>query len=143
MTQVNFDVLETESAHERYYFACKLLEKAYRSGCRVYVMTENEAQSRMLDNLLWTFREGSFIPHQIYTGDELNSNTAVFIGCLAPPNDWQDSLMNVSSHNFQHPENVQKILEILDNSETTKQAGRLRYLQYKQAGFELVTHKMS
>jgi len=143
MTQVNFYVLETNSVYERYNFSCKLLEKAYRSGSRVYVRVENEAQSRMLDNLLWIFRAGSFIPHQIYTGDELNPNTAVLIGCLAPPNDWQDSLMNLASHNFQNPENAQKILEILDNNETNKQAGRLRYSQYKQAGFKLVTHKIN
>ena len=142
MTQVSFYILASESSHERYIFACKLLEKAYRSGSDVYVMTENEAQSRMFDNLLWTFRAGSFIPHQIYTGEPISSNTAILISSILPPNDWQNIVMNLSSHHLDNPENFSRILEILDNTEVNKQAGRQRYSQYKQAGLELSSHKI-
>ena len=67
MPEISFYVLPTESTQERQLFACKLVEKAYRSGVFSYVLTDSLEQSQQLDDLLWTFRAGSFIPHQIYT----------------------------------------------------------------------------
>ncbi|TAL42827.1 MAG: DNA polymerase III subunit chi, partial [Methylovulum sp.] len=34
----------------------------------------------------------------------------------------------------------ERILEILDNSEAGKAAGRQRYRQYQQAGLDMATH---
>ena len=69
MPEVSFYILPSESQEERYLFACKLIEKAYRSGHFCYVLTDDAEQSQILDDLLWTFRAGSFIPHQVYTGE--------------------------------------------------------------------------
>ena len=69
MAEISFYILPSESTQERYMFACKLIEKAYRSGHFCYVLTDNAEQSQKIDDLLWTFRAGSFIPHQIYTGE--------------------------------------------------------------------------
>jgi DNA polymerase-3 subunit chi len=69
MAEISFYILPSELTQERDEFACKLIEKAYRSGCFCYVLTDNVAQSQKIDDLLWTFRAGSFIPHQMYTGE--------------------------------------------------------------------------
>ena len=66
MPEASFYILPSRSLSERYLFACKLIEKAYRSGQFCYVYTDSDRQSEQLDNQLWTFRENSFIPHQIY-----------------------------------------------------------------------------
>jgi DNA polymerase III subunit chi len=141
--EINFYVLPTESSQERYLFACKLIEKAYRSGVFAYVLTDSLEQSQLIDDLLWTFRAGSFIPHQIYTGGEVVSvENTVLIGSSNPPEHWQNTLINLSSQCPQNFQQAERILEILDNSEETKTVGRNRYRQYQQAGTEITTHKM-
>ena len=131
------NILDGLANQERYLFACKLIEKAYRSGCFCYVLTDSAEQSQRLDNLLWTFRAGSFIPHQLYTG-ETPTVEQVLIGSLPAPANWQKTVINLSSHCTE----AERVLEILDNSEATKSIGRERYRLYKQAGHELTTHKM-
>lgn len=137
MSDITFYILPTASQHERYAFTCKLIEKAYRSGVFCYVLTDDNAQSQRIDDLLWTFRAGSFIPHQRYTG-EIPTIPQVLIGTLPPPKDWQHTVLNLSSNCT----TAQRVLEILDNSEATKVIGRQRYRQYKDAGYHLTTHKI-
>jgi len=142
MPEVSFYVLQSESQAERNLFACKLIEKAYRSDCFCYVLTDTAEQSKQMDDLLWTFRAGSFIPHQLYTGEQPNTELAILIGSVPPPDNWRHTVINLSSHCPQDFQHIERILEILDDSEETKQFGRNRYREYQQAGIEIVTHKM-
>ncbi|MGZ8158931.1 MAG: DNA polymerase III subunit chi [Methylobacter sp.] len=141
MAEVSFYILPTESLQDRYLFACKLIEKAYRSGSFCYVLTDDAEQSRIIDDLLWTFRAGSFIPHQIYTGEPPGLEKVILLGSLDAPEHWQKILFNLSSHYPNLGPQTGRILEILDNSETTKEAGRNRYRQYQQSGMKITTHK--
>ena len=158
MAEVSFYILPSESLEERYLFACKLIEKAYRSGSFCYVLTDSAEQSRTIDDLLWTFRAGSFIPHQIYTGEPPDiardgvhaagspgasaaTEKVILIGSLDAPEHWQKVLFNLSSRYPDVGPQTERILEILDNSETTKEAGRNRYRRYQQSGMPVTTHK--
>ena len=142
MPDISFYVLPTESSQERYLFACKLIEKAYRSGSFAYVLTDSIDQSQLIDDLLWTFRAGSFIPHQQYTGEMPAVENVVLIGSNTPPKNWLKTVINLSSETPQDFQKADRILEILDNSEVTKTWGRSRYRQYQQAGLEITTHKL-
>lgn len=142
MPDISFYILPTESLKERDLFACKLIEKAYRSGVACYVLMDDAGQSQRFDDLLWTFRAGSFVPHQLYEGQTPEFSNVTLIGLQAPPDAWRHTVLNLSA---QCPENFQtlgRILEILDNGETTKAAGRQRYRHYQQAGIEIATHKL-
>ncbi|WP_432743993.1 DNA polymerase III subunit chi [Methylobacter sp. G7] len=149
MAEVSFYILPTESLEDRYLFACKLIEKAYRSGCFCYVLADSAEQSQVMDDLLWTFRAGSFIPHRIYTGEQPDiakdgmyaAEKVILIGSLDAPEHWQKVLFNLSSHYPNFGAQTERILEILDNSETTKEAGRNRYRRYQQSGMTITTHK--
>jgi len=148
MAEVSFYILPSESLQERYLFACKLIEKVYRSGCFCYVLTDSIEQSRQLDDLLWTFRPGSFIPHQLYTGEipsiphATGKRNVILIGSLNAPEHWQNTVINLSSHCPEEFDKIERILEILDDSEATKELGRNRYRQYQQSGINITTHKM-
>jgi len=141
MSEVSFYILPSESLQERDLFACKLIEKAYRSGHFCYVLTDSADQSQRIDDLLWTFRAGSFIPHQLYTGKLPSIEKVILIGSLAAPEHWQKTLFNLSSHFPDIGPQTERILEILDNSETSKAAGRERYRHYQQSGMTITTHK--
>ena len=142
MAEISFYILPSESTQERYEFACKLIEKAYRSSCFCYVLTDNAEQSQTIDDLLWTFRAGSFIPHQIYTGELPALEKVILIGSLDVPELWQKTVINLSSYCPKQFDNIERILEILDNSEATKELGRNRYRQYQQSGVTITTHKI-
>ena len=145
MPEASFYILPSRSIPERYLFACKLIEKAYRSGQFCYVYTDTLQQCQQLDNQLWTFRKNSFIPHQIYDG--ANNKTpdheqTVLIGTQTAPEKWQKLIFNLSS---KYPDNLTKterILEILDDNEDLKQAGRQRFRQYNKDGFNTTTHNI-
>lgn len=159
MAEVSFYILPSQSIQERDEFACKLIEKAYRNGCFCYVLTDNTEQSQKIDDLLWTFRAGSFIPHQIYTGElpfiakdgvyaessQVASSAiekVILIGSLDVPEHWQNTVINLSSHCPEHFDRIERIFEILDNSETAKELGRNRYRHYQQSGLTITTHKI-
>jgi DNA polymerase-3 subunit chi len=148
MPEVSFYLLPSRSQQERYLFACKLIEKAYRSGHFCYVLTDSAEQSEIMDNLLWTFRAGSFIPHERYTSETFSLPRAewerhvILIGTHKAPEDWQKTVINLSSQCPQDLEQIERILEILDDSEETKEAGRQRYRQYHQLGLAIATHKI-
>lgn len=142
MPEVSFYILPSQSAQERYLFACKLIEKAYRSGHFCYVITDTPEQSQIIDDLLWTFRAGSFIPHQIFSGVAPDYENTVLIGSRSAPENWQKTLINLAAQCPDDFQQADRILEILDNNEEIKAAGRDRYRRYQQSGIEITTHKM-
>ena len=142
MAEVSFYILPSESTQERYAFACKLIEKAYRCGSFCYVLTDNAEQSQKIDDLLWTFRAGSFIPHQLYTGKLPDIEKVILIGSVNAPENWQKVLFNLSSNYPETGSDTERILEILDNSEATKEPGRNRHRQYKRAGMKVTDIKI-
>lgn len=140
MPEVSFYILSSHLQQERYGFACKLIEKAYRNKRFCYVYTDTLQQSQQLDQQLWTFRAGSFVPHQIYENKTPDYEQTILIGTNPAPENWHNLILNLSSN---YPENIlhtERILEILDNNEDVKQQGRQRYQQYNQAGFDITIH---
>ncbi|MBS3964376.1 MAG: DNA polymerase III subunit chi [Methylomonas sp.] len=139
--EVVFYVLASSSQHERQDFACKLIEKIYRGGQFCYVLTDDEHQASDIDRQLWVFRVGSFVPHQRYHGQPPAHPGNILIGGSAIPDGWQTIIVNLSSHYPQITDATERIVEILDNSEASKNAGRERYRHYREAGLSIITHK--
>lgn len=142
MPDVTFYVLPSVAESQRLLFACRLIEKAYRAGSFCYVLAETDAQAQRLDDLLWTFRQGSFIPHQRYTGELPGIDKVVLLGAVEPPASWQKIIVNLSAKGPSDCERAERILEILDDSPEVKAQGRMRYRRYQQAGFTVETHEM-
>ena len=64
MTRVDFYVVSDASPEARLQVAARLTEKAQRQGHSLFINTSSESEAEALDELLWTFRPASFIPHQ-------------------------------------------------------------------------------
>ena len=63
--RVDFYVLKSAAAKQRWAFACRLTEKAYLRDLRIVIVNDTLTDAQALDDLLWTFNERSFIPHKI------------------------------------------------------------------------------
>ena len=142
MAKADFYVLPTATERERCVFACQLVEKIYRQGLFCYILTDSESQNQTLDQLLWTFRPNSFIPHDIYTGNLPNTKNSVLIGSLPAPDQWQSVVLNLSSRPPEPLLHIKRLLEIIDNREPIKYSARQRYRYYQQQQIELVTHTL-
>lgn len=142
LPKVNFYILSSQSEQGRQQFACKLAEKAFRLGLKTYILTDSAQQAQKMDRLLWTFRASSFIPHEIYHDNLPDPANAVIIGTHQPPAPWQHTLINLSTFCPEKITEAEQIFELLDNDETQKQAGRLRYRHYQTQGITPNTHNM-
>lgn len=123
-------------------FACKLAEKAYRQGIYSIIYTASEAHSRIIDDLLWTFRNTSFVPHQITNRQNSPCLQQIFICTDFMPDKENLTVINLTDFCPKNPDRCERIFEIVADDESSKQAGRQRYRQYRQLGAKLTTHNL-
>ncbi|MBS1212463.1 MAG: polymerase chi subunit superfamily protein [Proteobacteria bacterium] len=143
MTRVDFYVLPSSEPQPRRILACKLAEKAWRLGMKIYVHTGSDAEDRIMDDLLWTFRQGSFIPHTLASAPaDDRADVPVAIGHASPPPDFADLLINLSADAPPEIERFTRVAELVDQDETVRDKGRQRYRQYRERGLELETHNL-
>jgi DNA polymerase-3 subunit chi len=71
MTEIGFYHLQRSSLNDA---LPKLLEKALQAGFRVLLKTPNAAETERLNLALWTYGQGSFLPHGTRT-DGSNCST--------------------------------------------------------------------
>ncbi|MCG5548770.1 DNA polymerase III subunit chi [Halorhodospira halochloris] len=139
MTRVDFYILKQSGVNVREHFACRLAEKAYSQGITVVMLTADHEQTARVDRLLWTFRQGSFIPHACITEHD---DEPVVIGTAPDTSPTSDSavLINLTDdvpHNWAQGA---RVAEILDQRQTTLKPGRARYKEYQQHGCQPQTH---
>jgi len=140
-TRVDFYILANDAPQGRLQFACRLTEKAYALDHRVYAHTTSPEEAATLDELLWTFRQGSFIPHSRLENDT-ESRAPVTIGMPERCLQEGDLLINLSAAAPDFATNFSRVAEIVAGNEKARQAGRDRYKQYRAMGLEPETHKI-
>ncbi|MGI9290015.1 MAG: DNA polymerase III subunit chi [Gammaproteobacteria bacterium] len=137
--RVDFYILSTTEANGRLQFACRLTEKAYNMDTQVYAHTETPADAKRLDEMLWTFRQGSFIPHEIVgESDELRAPVSIGTG-TARLNEGQ-LLINLSNELPDFSKGFERVAEIVSADEAGRQTGRKRFKQYRDMGLQPETH---
>ena len=142
-TQVDFYILQDQSERSIWQFCCRLTEKAWRLGNKVQVRTNNEEETRQLDDLMWTYSDESFLPHarQDEKTDAADIPAPIILGHEAN-NTPCDLLINLASSSPEQLEQYPRIAEILNENETIKQLGRERYSKYKQNGCAVQHHQI-
>ena len=139
MTEVDFYLLKDNSARSRVQFACRLADKVYRLGNRVFIHTESADQTRQLDDLLWTFQQNSFVPHGIYQDDQDNS-PPVQLAHDAEPGAGNQVLINLATDVPVFFSRFERVAELVNDYADIRQQSRKRYSFYKDRGYPLRTH---
>ena len=139
MTRVDFYIIEDSAATARQHFACRLAEKAWQQGHKVYIHTDDAGQSSLLDDLLWTFRDGSFLPHSLDSGPDADS-VMVHIGHSDEPLHHDDVLINMGQSVPLFFSRFKRVAEVIAGDEQAKQAGRERFRFYRERGYPLESH---
>jgi DNA polymerase-3 subunit chi len=141
--RVDFYVLKSAAPQQRWAFACRLTEKAYLRDFRVVIVSDASTDTRALDDLLWTFNDRSFIPHQIcLDGQPPDPATKVYLASLpsAPPP--ADLLVNLADRLPEHWDRYPRIAEIIDADEERRRLGRERFKAYRDGNVPLETHQL-
>ena len=144
MTQVDFYILGKDSVSALLKTACRIAEKAMKQQQHIYVNAQSEAQARNLDDLLWTFSQGSFIPHRLVEiGDAQNATEPVIVGFGDVPKDdnWQ-LIINLADTVPEFFSRYERVIEIVDANLERRAQGRERYRFYKERGYQLNTHNI-
>ncbi|MDH5301343.1 MAG: DNA polymerase III subunit chi [Gammaproteobacteria bacterium] len=140
MARIDFYILAGSSPQNRERFACRLAEKAYKSGVPTFLRTENAHQSQRLDDLLWTFRPGSFVPHGLAPQA---TPTPVHIGEQAENDPRADTLViNLCQTPFSPSPTTARIAELVDDDPQQRQLARDRFRAYRAQGHEVNTHEV-
>ena len=139
MTQVDFYILDESAPKSRTLFACRLAEKAFGLGHRVFVHAPGDGAAQDLDELLWTFRDRSFIPHCLAGED---AGEPVHIGGGVEPTGDYHLLINLGAEVPAFVERFERVAEVVDGDAARKVEGRERFRFYKDRGYLLETHKL-
>lgn len=139
MSQVDFYVLRQGGEQARQVFACKLAEKAYRLEHRVHIETTDQTAAEQLDQLLWTFRDGSFVPHCILGSSNNDAPVTIGFGGNAA---GSDLLINLADDIPSGADSFPRVAELVSSDEDSKQVSRKRFAAYRDQGHEINTHKL-
>jgi DNA polymerase-3 subunit chi len=139
--RVDFYVLKSAAARQRWAFACRLTEKAYLKDLKIVIVSDTLADAQALDELLWTFNERSFIPHKVCLDDQsVDPATAVHLTVETAP--AADLLVNLAQRLPVEFQRYPRIAEIIDADEDRRRLGRERFKVYRDLKLPLETHQI-
>ena len=141
MTQIDFYILADTSPNASELFACKLVDKAYHLKHTVYVNTSNQPQADRLDELLWTFNQGSFLPHAV-NSQEFAGEEPIVIGYPNQNTGFHDVLINLDQAVPAYFGQFERVAEIVSGDESMRNQARERYKFYRDRGYTLNTHNI-
>jgi DNA polymerase-3 subunit chi len=140
--RVDFYVLGSAAREQRWSVACRLTAKAYLSDHSVIIWSESDADAKIGDDLLWTFSDSAFVPHQISVGS-MDPGTPVHLVVALEPVARADVLVNLSDRLPPGLERFARVAEIIDADPERRQLGRERFRAYRDLKLTLQTHQLS
>jgi DNA polymerase-3 subunit chi len=140
MARVDFYVLGAAGEAARWQFACRLTEKAYKLANSVHILAPDSTAVEKLDELLWTWHDGSFVPHDVLPN---RSGAPVTLGSDPAALPAQvDLLINLSNAVPEATNTFPRVAEIVTSDDDTRLASRARFATYRDQGHTLETHKL-
>ena len=145
MPRVDFYVLASADPAARLRFACRLVEKAWLREHRVRVQLDPGGDGATFDDLLWTFADRSFVPHERLAANGVPTAPAAAVviadGDAKGPDD-RDMLVNLAASVPAGYQGYARIAEVVDADDQRRKSGRDRFRFYREQGIEPQTHEM-
>ncbi|MEW5249098.1 DNA polymerase III subunit chi [Microbulbifer sp. 2201CG32-9] len=139
MTRIDFYVLPSDLSRDGDSFACRLAEKAHRAGLRILIAVDDEERGRQLDQLLWTFREDSFLPHDLQAHE---TGAGIEINCGQDPGQHHGLLINLCSETPGWFSRFERLAEIVVQQPEALARSRERFSLFRDRGYPLQSHRI-
>ena len=138
--QVDFYLLG-ESSPGAAKLACRLTLMALERKQKIFIVTTSDASSKQLDELMWQYPEGRFIPNAI-AGEQESSKAPVNIGTLSGLSP-ADVVINLCLEAIPQPERFSRLLEIVPYADDEKEASRAKFRIYRNLNLNPQTHEIN
>jgi len=139
MTRVGFYVVQATDQMQRLAVAVRLAEKAFKRGHSIFINAADEEQARLLDEMLWTYRPASFLPHGLH-GEEHSDTIA--IGWGQEPEGHNDLMINLQLGIPEFFSRFRRVAEVVTQDSDSLDALRRSWTFYKQRGYQLEKHDL-
>jgi DNA polymerase-3 subunit chi len=135
MTEITF-VEVTASRMEMQ--ACEIAEHTYAQGERLQIIALDEEQAVRLDDLLWTYKPDTFVPHGLWKSMDNDSDQPVLITTRKEPVPGIASLLTMDYCPVEMVQQFSQVIHVVvvDNQERLE-ASRRYWTLLKDAGFSL------
>jgi DNA polymerase III subunit chi len=140
--RVDFYVLEEPSTVGRLKVACRLAEKAYLASQVALVWHTDVRELKAFDDLLWTFMEGSFVPHEMLAPGASVAESPVMLSAGELPPVPVDIIINLAPEVPPCLAQTRRVAEIIDGEDSRRRAGRARFKAYRELGIQPTTHNL-
>jgi DNA polymerase III subunit chi len=140
--RVDFYILEDPSSSARLKLACKLAEKAYLASQRVLVWHTEPEELKLFDELLWTFNDGSFVPHEVLMSSGTLGEAPVALSLGVAPSANVDIIINLAPDLPKCLSQTPRVAEIIDGDDGRRRAGRARFKAYRELGVQPASHNI-
>jgi DNA polymerase-3 subunit chi len=138
MTRVDFYIIPQDQIEQIFRFSCRLAEKAYLHDHKVTIKVNSEEEANTLDELLWSFKPESFLPHAKQNDQELAPIRIV----------WDDLgsdyeiLINLSDEIPLEFTRFERVTQIASQHPEQRAKSREHYKFYKERGYPLHNHDL-
>jgi DNA polymerase III subunit chi len=141
--RIDFYVSEEAGADVRLRLACRVAEKAYLAKQKVVVVLDDGDALRRFDEMLWTFGDGSFVPHDAVNAANAPCEAPVALTTGALPAGHADVLINLGGSVPAAFDRFGRVAEFLDARPEVRAAGRERFKAYRARSIEPQTHNVT
>jgi len=140
--QVDFYVTDAADGDARLRLACRVTEKAYLSGLSVLVWCPADDELARFDDLLWTFSDGSFVPHERLAGAGVADSAPVALSRGQEPAVAPDIVVNLAPDIPPIALRAARVAEFIDGDAGRRAAGRERFRRYREQGLAPASHQI-
>jgi DNA polymerase-3 subunit chi len=136
-TVVHFYTLNEAGGSARLRQACLLTERAFLAGERVLVWLGDATEMARFDDLLWSFGERSFVPHEPLAPDPSASEAPVQLHAGELPQEIGaafGTLVTLREQAQPAALRFANVIEIVDAEAGCRNAGRARFRWYREHG---------
>lgn len=140
MTRIDFYLLSDVDRVAKLRFACRLAHRAAQTGKSVNVQTANATESEELDELMWAYPPGHFLPHAVTNERTDKTDVPVLINHQEPTPADDHVLINLSVEIPAFFGRFERVAEIILDPE--RSIGRDRYRNYRDKGYPLFHHDL-
>jgi len=138
MTRIDFYIIPQDQLDHIYNFTCRLTEKAYQQDHKITIKVNSQEEAQKLDDLLWSYKPESFLPHN-KQNDQEDAPIRIVWDNLG--SDYE-VLINLSDEVPPEFTRFQRVTQIASQHPEQRARSREHYKYYKERGYPLHNHDL-
>jgi len=127
---------------EKALHLCQLAERYFNAGRRVLIRIADENQAVTLDQFMWTWKKGTFLPHACDNGTVECHDEPVVIALSERNPNAADLLILAAPCSLEFIRQFEQVIDFAELYDPDlAQASRDRFARYRETGFDTGMHE--